>query len=128
AEVAILLVLLAILSEIVFGGWFTISTLNYPVAFILGPIIAWTAFRLTPRETATSMFVLSAIAIWGTLHRFGPFVRENENQSLLILQSFNVLTTITAVALAAGMSERRRAEAALEQQRATVEAANRTED
>jgi signal transduction histidine kinase len=128
AEVAILLVLLAILSEIVFGGWFTISSLNYPIAFILGPIIAWTAFRLTPRETATSMFVLSAISIWGTLHRFGPFVRSDENQSLLILQSFNVLTTITAVALAAGMNERRRAEAALEQQRADVEAANLTKD
>ena len=128
AEVAVLFVLLAVLSEIVFGGWFTISTLNYPIAFILGPIIAWTAFRLTPRETATSLFALSAISVWGTLHRFGPFVRSDENQSLLILQSFNVLTTITAVALAAGMSERRRAEAALEQQRADVEAANRTKD
>jgi signal transduction histidine kinase len=128
AEVAILFVLLAVLSEIVFGGWFTISSMNYPIAFILGPIIAWTSFRLTPRETATSLFALSAISIWGTLHGFGPFVRSNENQSLLILQSFNVLTTITALALAAGMSERRRAEAALEQQRATVETANRTKD
>lgn len=128
AEVAILLVLLAVLSEVVFGGWFAISSLNYPIAFILGPIIAWTAFRLTPRETATSMFVLASISVWGTLHRFGPFVREDENQSLLILQSFNVLTTITALALSAGMSERRRAEIALEQQRASVEAANRTKD
>ena len=128
AEVAILLVLLAILSEIVFGGWFTVSTLNYPIAFILGPIIVWTAFRLTARETATSLFVLSAIAIWGTLHRYGPFVRPDENQSLLLLQGFNVLTTITALALSAGMSERRRAETALEQQRASVEAANRTKD
>lgn len=128
AEVAILLVLLAILSEIVFGGWFAISTLNYPIAFVLGPIIVWTAFRLTARETATSLFVLSAIAIWGTLHRYGPFVRSDENQSLLLLQAFNVLTTITALALSAGMSERRRAEIALEQQRASVEAANRTKD
>jgi signal transduction histidine kinase/CheY-like chemotaxis protein len=128
AEVAILFVLLAILSEVVFGGWFTISSLNYPVAFILGPIIAWTAFRLTARETVTSMFALSAISIWGTLHRFGPFVRSDANQSLLILQSFNVLTTITAVALAAGMNERRHAEAALERQRADIEAANRTKD
>ena len=128
AEVAILLVLLAILSEVVFGGWFAVSILNYPIAFILGPIIVWTAFRLTPRETATSLFVLAAIAIWGTLHRYGPFVRPDENQSLLLLQAFNVLTTITALALAAGMSERRRAEIALEQQRASVEAANRTKD
>ena len=54
-EVAILLLLLTLLSEVVFGGWFAISTLNYPIAFVLGPIIAWTAFRLTPRETATSL-------------------------------------------------------------------------
>jgi len=127
-EVAILLVLLAFLTEVVFGGWFFISVLNYPIAFILGPIIVWTAFRLSARETATGLFVLSAIAIWGTLHRYGPFVRHDQNQSLLLLQSFNVLTTITAMALAAGMAERRRAEAALEQQRATVEAANRTKD
>ena len=127
-EVAILLILLAFLSEVVFGGWFFISTLNYPIAFILGPIIVWTAFRLSVRETATGLFVLSAISIWGTLHHFGPFARPDENQSLLILQSFNVLTTITAMALAAGMAERRRAEAAIEQQRATVEAANRTKD
>ena len=127
-EVAILLVVLAILTEVVFGGWFSISALNYPIAFILGPIIVWTAFRLSARETATGLFVLSAIAIWGTLHRYGPFVRPDDNQSLLLLQSFNVLTSITAMALAAGMAEQRRAEAALEQQRATVEAANRTKD
>jgi signal transduction histidine kinase len=127
-EVAILLLLLTLLSEVVFGGWFSISTMNYPIAFLLGPIIVWTSFRLSARETATGLFVLSAIAIWGTLQRYGPFVRADPNQSLLILQSFNILTTITAIALAAGMAERRRAEAAIEEQRATVEAANRTKD
>ncbi len=127
-EVSVLLILTVLLSEVVFGGWFSVSALNYPIAFILGPIIVWTAFRLSQRETATGIFLLSVIAIWGTLRGFGPFVRPSANQSLLILQSFNVLTTITAVALAAGMSERRRAEAAIEQQRATVEAANRTKD
>jgi signal transduction histidine kinase/CheY-like chemotaxis protein len=127
-EVAILLLVLALLSEVVFGGWFSISTRNYPIAFLLGPIVVWTSFRLSARETATGLFVLSAIAIWGTLQRYGPFVRADQNQSLLILQGFNILTTITAIALAAGMAERRRAEAAIEEQRATVEAANRTKD
>jgi signal transduction histidine kinase/CheY-like chemotaxis protein len=127
-EVAILLLLLTFLSAVVFGGWFWISTFNYPIAFVLGPIVVWTAFRLSARETATGLFGLSSIAIWGTLHGYGPFVRPDENQSLLILQSFNILTTITALALAAGMRERRRAEAALEEQRSVVEAANRTKD
>jgi len=127
-EVALLLVILIFLSAVVFGGWFTISRFNYPVAFVLGPIIVWTAFRLSQRETASGMFFLCVIAMWGTLRGYGPFVRPNPNESLLILQCFNVLTTITALALAAGMAERRRAEAAIEEQKSAVEAANRTKD
>jgi signal transduction histidine kinase len=127
-EVAILLAVLIFFSAVVFGGWTVVSRLNYPVAFILGPIVVWTAFRLSQRETASGMFFLTVIAVWGTLRGFGPFVRSDPNESLLILQSFNVLTTITALALAAGMAERRTAEAAIEQQKSAVEAANRTKD
>jgi signal transduction histidine kinase/ActR/RegA family two-component response regulator len=53
---------------------------------------------------------------------------ETENQSLLILQSSTAVLTLTAMALAAAMAERRRIEAALETQKALVEAANRTKD
>jgi signal transduction histidine kinase len=127
-EVGILLVLLVILGEVVFGGWFPISANNYPISFICGPIVIWTAFRFSQRETATGIFILSAIAIWGTLRGFGPFVMETENHSLLILQTSTAVMTLTALALAAGMAERRRAEAAIEQQKAVVEAANRTKD
>src|SRR3989475_5240266 len=127
-EVGVLLLLLFVLSEAVFGGWLTISARNYPIAFICGPIVIWTAFRFTQRETATGIFILSAIAIWGTLHGFGPFVRETENQSLLALQSWAAVLTITAMALSAGMAERQRAEEALQQQKAVVETANRTKD
>src|SRR6266478_1749445 len=127
-EAGILLVLLFVLSEAVFGGWLTISARNYPIAFISGPIVIWTAFRFTQRETATGIFILSAIAIWGTMHGFGPFVRETENQSLLALQSWTAVLSITAMALSAGMAERQRAEEALQQQKAVVETANRTKD
>src|SRR5436189_857853 len=128
AEVGILLLLLFVLSEVVFGGWLTISARNYPIGFICGPIVIWTAFRFTQRETSIGIFILSAIAIWGTLHGFGPFVGETENQSLLALQSWAAVLTITAMALSAGMAERQRAEEALQQQKAVVETANRTKD
>src|ERR1043166_6833639 len=82
-EVSVLLLLLVGLSEIVFGGWLAISARNYPISFICGPIVIWTAFRFTQRETATGIFILSAIAIWGTLRGFGPFVMETENHSLV---------------------------------------------
>src|SRR6266699_1573264 len=119
-EVGILLLLLFVLSEAVFGGWLTISARNYPIAFICGPMVIWTAFRFTQRETATGIFILSAVAIWGTLHGFGPFVGETENQSLLALQSWTAVLTITAMALSAGMAERRGAEEALRESEARV--------
>jgi len=128
AEVGTLLLLLVLLSSIVFGGWLEISSRNYPIAFICGPIVIWMAFRFTQRETATGIFILSAIAVWGTLRGFGPFVEETENQSLLALQSWTAVLTITAMALSAGMAERRRIEEELQQQKSVVETANRTKD
>src|SRR5205814_9840827 len=127
-EVSVLLLLLVLLAETVFGGWFPISARNYPISFICGPIVVWTAFRFTPRETATGIFVLSAIAIWGTLHGFGPFILETKNQSLLMLQWWTAALTITVMAIAAAIAERNRAQAAIEQQKEAVEAANRTKD
>src|SRR5881409_1170404 len=113
-EAGILLLLLFVLSEAVFCGWLTIPARNYPFPFVIfGPIAIWTAFRFTQRETATGILILSAIAIWGTLHGFGPFAGETENQSLLSLQSWTTVLTITAMALSAGMAERGRAEEAL---------------
>jgi signal transduction histidine kinase/CheY-like chemotaxis protein len=128
AEVILLFLLLFALGQLVFCGWLPISSRNYPIASICGPIVIWTAFRFTQRETAAAIFILSALAVWGTLHGHGPFAMENANESLLTLQASSAILIITAMALAAGMAERRRAETAIEQQRATVEAANRTKD
>jgi len=127
-EVSVLLLLLVVLAETVFGGWLPISARNYPISFICGPIVIWTAFRFTPRETATGIFILSAIAIWGTLNGFGPFILQSENQSLLMLQLWTAALTITAMAIAAAITERNRTQVALEQQKDAVEAANRTKD
>jgi signal transduction histidine kinase/ActR/RegA family two-component response regulator len=127
-EVGVLFLLLVLLSSVVFGGWLEISSRNYPITFICGPIVIWMAFRFRPLETANGIFILSVIAVWGTLHGFGPFVRETENQSLVALQLWIAVLTITAMALSAGMAERRRVEEELQQQKSIVEAANRTKD
>src|SRR5438105_1660282 len=127
-EVGILLLLLFVLGETVFGGWFPISARNYPISFICGPVVIWTAFRFSQRETATGIFILSALAIWGTLHGFGPFIMQSENQSLLMLQLWTAALTITAMSIAAAITERNRTQVALEQQKDAVEAANRTKD
>src|SRR5216110_2948514 len=128
AEVGALLLLLVLLSAVVFGGWPAVSARNYPIVLICGPVVIWTAFRFTQRETAAGIFILSAIAVWGTLHGFGPFVRETENQSLLALQWWTAVLSITAMALSAGTAERRRREEELQQQKIVGESGNRTKD
>jgi signal transduction histidine kinase/ActR/RegA family two-component response regulator len=127
-EVGFLLLLLFLLAQLVFGGWISLSLRNYPISFICGPIVIWTAFRFTQRETATGIFILSAIAIWGTLRGFGPFIMGTENQSLLTLQAWTAVLTVTALALSSGMVERRSIEKILQQQKSVVEAANHTKD
>src|SRR5438034_1923455 len=118
-EVGLLLVTLLLVGLAVFGGVLPIAIETYPLGFLCIPILVWTAFRFGPRETATATLLLSGIAIWGTLSGFGPFARETQNESLLLLQAFMGVTAIMALALAAGVTEQRRAEAAL-----TREAAN----
>jgi CheY-like chemotaxis protein/nitrogen-specific signal transduction histidine kinase len=50
------------------------------------------------------------------------------NQSLVLLQAWAGVWTLTCLALSAAMTERRRAEAELEEQKEAVELANRTKD
>jgi PAS domain S-box-containing protein len=121
-EVGLLLVVLVLVGLAVFGGVLPITIEAYPLAFLCIPVLVWTAFRFGPRETATAMLLLSGMAIWGTLSGFGPFVRETQNASLLLLQSFMGVTAIMALALAAGVVEQRRAEAARTREEANTRA------
>src|SRR5881296_4308012 len=109
-EVGLLLVTLLLVGLAVFGGVLPITIETYPLGFLCIPILLWTAFRFGPRETATATLLLSGIAIWGTLSGFGPFARETQNESLLLLQAFMGVTAIMALALAAGVTEQTRAE------------------
>ena len=64
----------------------------------------------------------------GNAARLRAIREQTENQSLLTLQSWIAVLTITAMALSAGMAERRRIEEELQQQKSIVETANRTKD
>src|SRR5688572_24807148 len=112
-EAAFLLASSILVALAVFGGQSSFAIRNYPLEFTLVPIIIWAAYRFGPRETATIILVLSSIAIVGTLRGFGPFAQLLPNESLLLLQSFMITAAITGLALAALVSERRKAETAL---------------
>jgi len=109
-EAALLLFSLTLIGLTVFGGLLPTENKNYPLEFICISILVWTAFRFGQREAVTATFVLSGIALWGTLAGFGPFVRENANESLLLLQGFMSVMAVMAMSFAAVVSERMRVE------------------
>ena len=85
------------------------------------PPLIWCAFRFSQCETAAATLLLSAISIWNTLQELGPFALNTPNESLLILQAFNGIASITVMALAAAVSERKMAEQAITRTRDELE-------
>jgi diguanylate cyclase (GGDEF)-like protein len=95
---------------VVFGKPFHSELKNYPLEYLCIPFLIWAAFRFGRRKAATALCALSMIAVWGTLHGYGPFARESQNASLLLLQAFMGIMAVTTLALAAEITERKRAE------------------
>jgi diguanylate cyclase (GGDEF)-like protein len=95
---------------IVFGQTFHLKLKNYPFEYLCIPFLVWAAYRFGRRKAATALCVLAGIATWGTLHGYGPFARESQNTSLLLLQAFMGIMAITTLALASEVTEHKRAE------------------
>jgi len=93
----------------VFGGLYE-PTRHYPLAFLSIPPILWAAFRFGPRETSAGVAVLSLIAAWNTHRGIGPFAVAGI-ASLIVLQAFMATVAITALAITALVTERKRVEA-----------------
>jgi len=93
---------------IIFGGRFHAALKNYPLEYLCIPFLIWAAFRFGRRKAATAIFLLAAIATWGTSQGFGSFARESQNTSLLLLQSFIGIMAVTAMTLAAEFTEHQR--------------------
>jgi len=109
-ELTLLATGLFAVSWVVFGDGLHFVVRNYPFEYLCFPFLIWAAFRFGRRKAATAIAALAIIATWGTVHGYGPFVRNSQNTSLLLLQSFMAITALTALVLAAEATEHRRAE------------------
>ncbi len=119
-EGVLLLIGLVLFGFAVFGGMLPAQIEHYPFEIINIPIIIWAALRFDQREIATGTFVLSGIAVWGTLQGYGPFSRGSQNDSLLLVQVFAGITALMAIVAGAVVSERRKLTQELEEALAHV--------
>jgi signal transduction histidine kinase len=133
-EAAALLLSVLAVSWIVFGG-VAIAGVGYPLEYLGVPLLLWAAFRFLQHGAVTCSAAMSAVAVWCTLRRLGPFAVTDPNTSLLLLQTFVAVITLTALALAALVAETERAQkeretllGRAEAARAEAERANRAKD
>src|SRR5579872_263562 len=85
------------------------TPLQYPVY----PLIIWTGLRFNQRVTSLTAVVISAIAIWGTVHNLGPFTVGTLDHRVSMLVTFMAVMVATGLSLGAVTAERRVANAHL---------------
>lgn len=114
-EGSLLIVLLVAITWYVFGSRPYANVLHQAMIYVIFPFVIWAALRLGQRGAATVVLLVSSIAIFGTVHGMGPFSQESKNDSLVMLQTFMGVVSLTSLILAAATIERRKAIEALHQ-------------
>ncbi|MDX2075882.1 MAG: MASE1 domain-containing protein [bacterium] len=82
---------------------------GFPIEYLLIPILVFIVLRFGLHGATLGVFLISGFAIWGTVNGNGAFVRENVNDSLLLLQAFIGTVMFTALTLSAEDKERQKA-------------------
>ena len=81
-----------------------------PMAFLLLPLVVWSAMRFGTPTTAFATLLLAIISAWGTATGRGTFFLPNPHTGLFLLWAFMVTTLASGLLIASLDAERRRAE------------------
>ena len=105
-----LLVGLTALSLLVFGQQMGSGRPTFLHPYMLFPFLIWSALRFWQHGTVSASVLVASIATWGTARGLGPFAVGTINDSLLLLQAFMGVVSVTMLIFAAEAGERRRTE------------------
>jgi signal transduction histidine kinase/ActR/RegA family two-component response regulator len=109
-EVAVLFSALILGTATVFIARWLPGVDRYSLAYFVFPFSIWGAIRFGQKGNVLVTFFASSVAIVGTVHGWGPFIRGRIEEDLVQLQVFLSVVAITGLVLAAAMTERRKAE------------------
>ncbi|MFE6910827.1 MASE1 domain-containing protein [Streptomyces erythrochromogenes] len=74
--------------------------------FLVSPVLIWAAFRFRLAGAAPCALVVSTLAIMAAAAERGPFASDDVFANMVTLQAFNGTTALTALLLAAVITER----------------------
>ncbi len=83
--------------------------------FLVSPCLIWAAFRFERAGAAPCALLVSTVAIVAAAQRSGPFAHHDLFTNMVTLQAFNGITALTALLLAAVVTERHTTHRQIEQ-------------
>lgn len=92
---------------------------SYP--FLIIPFLLWLSFRFNLQTTLTGILITALSAIYITIHGQGPFVLDSNENSILILQIFIGVISITSIILSSTVYERLDAQLTIQKFNETLE-------
>ncbi len=95
-----------LIGGLVSGELFPSTFNHYPISYLPFPLLAWVAIRFRHRATTTILLLIACFALWGTYSGQGPFVRENWDEAVRLLQIYIVIMSATTLIFRAITSER----------------------
>jgi PAS domain S-box-containing protein len=105
-ELVAMLGLITLVTQFVFGFQSTVPLDGMHLPYIIFPPALWLAYRLGPRGTVISNFLVAVIGIRHTVERTGPFGTWPIHYSFFSLQMFLGILALTSLVFAALVEER----------------------
>ena len=105
---------------LVFGQFFHPDLHLHPLTVLVMPVLIWAALRFSQYETLLMVLLLSIIAVISTVQDLGPFTQYSLYESLLLLQTFIVVISITLLFLTTVIRERTALEKSLHKMNETL--------
>lgn len=96
---ALILVAVAVVTEIVF-------TSGQPIVYLAFPVLLWSALRIGQRGATLALLVSASVGVWNTTHSTGPFHFRSVTESIVSLQLYMTVASLSTLLLAAVVFER----------------------
>ncbi|MCC6834695.1 MAG: MASE1 domain-containing protein [Cytophagales bacterium] len=93
------------LAVLVRYGYFNTTLIN-SLPYLLIPFMLWLAFRFDLVAAMTVALTASLIAIYFTVHQVGPFVQPQPLESMVFVQVFIAVISMSTIVLSATVAER----------------------
>jgi anti-anti-sigma factor len=91
------------------GVGYVVFRTQTPYVYLVFPLLIWAAVRFGQLGASVSSLIVVMMAVWAAIDKAGPFAHTTLLRRMLTLQAYDAVAALTALVLAAIISERTQA-------------------